>query len=67
MIIWTNFFLWYIQEKKIASMYNIGSNFTSIKITADDQEFNVLVEETYNPNGEPEPSYVVPREIGKYM
>ena len=47
-------------------MYNIGSNFTSIKITADDQEFNVLVEETYNPNGEPEPSHVVPREIGKY-
>ena len=45
------------------------SKFTSIKtFTADDdQEFNVLVEETYNSNGEPEPSYVVPREIGKYM
>ena len=41
--------------------------FLPLLITADDQEFNVLVEETYNSNGEPEPSYVVPREIGKYM
>lgn len=36
------------------------------QLADDDQEFNVLVEETYNPNGEPEPSYVVPREIGNY-